>query len=374
MPGINRTVPGASTVTTRVLLQLVAEEVGAEGVDRVLERAGLREQAEGLGSVGGRISYPDKLRLFESAAAELADPRIGLRLGPASLGDPAIEALRRLGRATGSPAAAYRGISQISTRLDSAAVFRCDWVEESSASLTWRVLPPYTPSRIDCDYNIGFLAQIPVLFGLPLARVEHGTICQVDGAPECTYPVAWTAGPLQRLRLLLGKLKHVKPGVGRRSTAEHRLRMLEGAASDLVSSAPLEEVLDRVLARADSAVHAPGHLLAARLPGGGRHVRIRGIGDVLAAGLDAEGVVLATGTGTLAGLPVLNVPIASAKHFYGVLAAVAHTGQEFSPEDTDALAAYARHAAISLDIAGIGAWGPTRGRVAPKPLSVGVRL
>lgn len=353
MPGITRSVPGTSTVTTRVLLQVVAEEVGAEGVNRVLERAGLREQAEQLESVGGRISYPDKLRLFESAAAELADPRIGLRLGPASFRDPAIEPLRRLGRATGSPAAAYRGISQISTRFESAAVFRCDWVEQSSASLTWKVLPPYKPNRIDCDYNVGFLAQIPVLFGLPPARVEHGTICQLNGAPECTYDLTWTAPPLQRLRLLLGKLKQTKPAIVRRSTAEHRLHTLEGAASDMVSSAPLEEVLDRVLTRADSAVHAPGHLLAVRLPAGGRHVRIRGMGDVLAAGLDEEGVVLATDAGTLAGLPVLSVPVASAKHFYGVLAAVAHTGQEFFPGDTEALASYARHAAISLDIAGI---------------------
>lgn len=370
MPGITRAVPGTSTVTTRVLLHVVAEEVGPEGVDRVLERAGLSEQAAQLESVGGRISYPDKLRLFESAAAELADPRIGLRLGPASFRDPAIEPLRRLGRATGSPAAAYRGISQFSTRLDSAAVFRCDRAEQSSASLTWKVLPPHSPSRIDCDYNVGFLAQIPVLFGLAPARVEHGTICQLDGGPECIYDVTWTAPRLQRLRFLLGKLKAEKPSTGRRSTAEHRLRTLEGAASDLVSTAPLEEVLDRVLVRADSAVHAPGHMLAVRLPAGGRHVRIRGTGSVLAAELEDDGVTLSRGSGALAGLPVLSVPVASSKHFYGVLAAVAHNGQEFFPGDTEALAAYARHAAISLDIAGVVAEAREHGETAQLLLDV----
>ena len=370
MPGATRAVPGTSTVIARVLLQVVAQQVGAEGVDRVLERAGLSEQAQRLERVGGRISYPDKLRLFQSAADELADPRIGLRLGPASLRDPAIEPWRRLGRATGSPAAAYRGISRISTRLDSATVFRCDRVEKGSASLAWTVLPPYKPSRIDCDLNIGFLAQIPVLFGLPPARVEHGTICQVKGAPECTYDVTWTAPPLQRLRRLLGRLKQEQTAIAGGSTAEHRLRTLEGAASDMVSSAPLEEVLDRVLARADSAVHAPGHLLAVRLPAGGRHVRIRGMGDVLAAGLDEEGLALATDAVTLAGLPVLSVPVASARHFYGVLAAVAHTGQEFFPGDTEALASYARHAAISLDIAGIVAEARENGETAQLLLDV----
>ena len=370
MPRITRAVPGTSTVTTRVLLQVVDKEIGTEGVDRVLERSGMREQAEQLESVGGRISYPEKLRLFESAAAELGDPRIGLRLGPAALRDPASEPWRKLGRASGSPAAAYRGISQISTRIDSAAVFRCDRVEERSASLAWKVLPPYKPSRIDCDYNVGFLAQIPVLFGLPPARVEHGMICQLNGSPECIYDVTWTTRPLQRMRLLLGKLKKDTPGTGPRSTAEHRLRTLEGAASDLVSSAPLEEVLDRVLVRADSAVHAPGHLLAVRLPAGGRHIRIRGMGGVLAAGLDEEGVVLATDADALAGLPVLCVPVASVKHFYGVLAAVAHTGQEFLPGDKDALAAYAGHAAISLDIAGIVAEAREHGETAQLLLGV----
>lgn len=369
MPGIIRAVPGTSTVTTRVLLQVVAEEVGAEGVDRVLERAGLRDQAEELERVGGRISYPDKLRLFESAATELADPRIGLRLGPASHRDPAIEPWWKLCRATGSPSAAYLGISQISTRLDSAAVFRCEWAEQNSASLAWKVLPPYNASRIDCDYNVGFLAQIPVLFGLAPARVEHGTICQVDGGQECIYDVTWTAPPLQRLRLMLGKLKAKKPSTGRRSTAEHRLRTLEGAASDLVSSAPLEVVLDRVLARADSAVHAPGHLLAVRLPAGRRHVRTRGTGSVLAAELEKDGVALVL-DGALARLPVLCVPVASAKHFYGVLAAVAHQGQEFFPGDTEALAAYARHAAISLDIAGIVAEAREHGETAQLLLDV----
>ncbi|XAS64282.1 EAL domain-containing protein [Micrococcaceae bacterium Sec5.8] len=365
-----RTVPGTSTVITRILLQVVAQQVGAEGVDRVLERAGLRDQEQQLGSVGGRIPYPDKLRLFQCAADELADPRIGLRLGPVLLRDPAIEPWRRLGRSTGSPAAAFRGISRIATHFDSASVFSCDWAAEYSASFTWKVLPPFKPNRIDCDYNVGFLAQMTVLFGLPPARVEHAGSCQLSGAPECVYYVTWTAGPLKRLRLLAGRLKRGRRAVDRRLTAKRRLRTLEGAASDLVSSAPLEEVLDRVLARADSAVHAPGHLLAVRLPGGGRHVRVRGMGDVLAAELDEEGVVLATDTGGLAGLPVLGVPIASARHFYGVLAAVAHVGQEFFAGDTEALAAYARHAAISLDIAGIVAEAREHGETARLLLDV----
>lgn len=181
---------------------------------------------------------------------------------------------------------------------------------------------------------------------------------------------AWTVAPLKRLRGLIRRLERNEPVTGRRSTAGHRLRTLEGAASDLASSASLEEILDRILARTDSAVHAPGHLLAVRIPAGGHHVRVRGMGTVLAAALDEEGVALDVDSAALAGLPVLSVPVASAKQFYGVLAAVAHTGQEFFPDDTDALASYAQHAAVSLDIAGIVAEAREQGETAQLLLDV----
>lgn len=366
----NREVPSTSTAKTRVLLQVVAEQAGPEGVERVLQRAGLSDQREQLQSLGGRIAYPDKIRLFEAAADELGDPRIGLRVGPASLRDPALEPWRKLGRAAGSPAAAFRGVSQFSTRFDSATVLTCDRVDEGSASLRWRVLPPNRPSRVDCDNHIGFLSQVPVIFGLPPARVDHGGACQLNGAAECIFEVAWTVPMRHRLRGMLGKPERKEPMFGRRATAEHRLRTLEAAASDLASSAPLEEVLDRILARTDSAVHAPGHLLAVLTPTGGRHARVRGMGHVLASALDEDGVTLTMDSIALAGLPVICVPVASSKHSYGVLAAVAHTGQEFFPGDTDALAAYARHAAVSLDIAGIVAEAREHGETAQLLLGV----
>ena len=352
MPKNSRIVPGTSTVTTRVLPRLVAEHAGPEGVSRVLQRAGALHQREELQSTGGRISYPDKLRLFDAAAAELNDPRIGLRLGPAALLEPGLEPWRNL-RAAGSPAAAFRGISRIATRYDSATVYRCERAGEGFAAVARRVLSPYQPNRIDCDHALGFLAQIPASFGLPPARVDHGEICQLNGFPECIYNVAWNVPPRQYLARMLRKFKRVDPPTSKSSTAEHRLRILEAAASDLISNSPLEDVLDRILTRADSAVHAPGHLLAVRTPAGERHVRVRGIGKVLEAALDEERMTFAPDSTALEDLTVLKVPVISATHFYGVMAAVAHPGQDFFPEDADALASYARHAAVSLDIAGI---------------------
>lgn len=352
MPKNARVVPGTSTATTRVLLHMVLEHAGPDGVSRVLQRAGALHRQEELQSTTGRISYPDKLLLFEAAANELDDPRIGLRLGPASLHDPAVDAWQEL-RAAGSVAAAYRGISRISTRYDSATVYRCERAEEGSAVVARRVLAPFQPNQIDCDYANGFLAQMPASFGLPTARVEHGEICQVKGAPECIYKLTWSVRRRPHLARILRRFKRADPPVNSSSTAERRLRILEAAASDLVSSSPLEDVLDRILTHADNAVHAPGHLLAVRLPSGDRHVRVRGIGRMLEEGLDEEEMTFALSPAALADVPVLTVPVTSATHFYGVMAAVAHPGQEFSPGDTDALASYARHAAVSLDIAGV---------------------
>jgi diguanylate cyclase (GGDEF)-like protein len=146
--------------------------------------------------------------------------------------------------------------------------------------------------------------------------------------------------------------RQADPGPKGPPSAEHRLRILEGAASDLVSHAPIQELLDRIAARAADALHAPGHLLAVRLPTGERHLRVRGTGAALAGALGEDGVTLSGAAASRPGLAVLSVPVASERQCYGVLAAAAHPGQDFSPGDTDALAAYARHAAVTLDIEG----------------------
>lgn len=142
---------GTSTVTTRLLLRVVAARGGQDAVDRVLDGAGLTDRRAVLQSLRARVSYPEKLRLFNAAAEELGDPRIGLALGAAAMSDPAVRALRRVLTSFGTPAGLLRQISRISTRLDTAAVFGCESAVNGAAQLTWRVLPPHHPGRVDCD-------------------------------------------------------------------------------------------------------------------------------------------------------------------------------------------------------------------------------
>lgn len=349
----DRSSPGTSTGITRSLLRVVLDEAGSDGIDRVLLEAGLTHRRETLLSADERIPYPEKLRVFDAAARVVGDPRIGLRLGAASMQDEAMEPWRRLAREKGSPEAAYRAVSPFSTRFDSATLLKCWWAAEGSASLGWKVLPPYRPNRVDCDAQMSFLAHVPVVFGFAPATVTHGYACQVAGAAECRYEVTWTATPLQRISTLLRKPDTAVDAADRSATIQNRLRALEGATADLAAMKSLEEILDKIVDRTDSAVHAPGHLLVVQTPNKERHVRSRGLGEVLAAALDDAGTNLHLGSANVAGLPIISVPVQSSKRSYGFLAAVAHHGQEFFPDDTDALTSHAQHAAVSLDIAGI---------------------
>jgi len=349
----DRSSPGTSTGITRSLLRVVLDEAGSDGIERVLLQAGLAHRRESLLSADERIPYPEKLRVFDAAARVVGDPRIGLRLGAASMQDEAMEPWRRLAREKGSPEAAFRAVSPFSTRFDSATLLKCWWAVEGSASLSWKVLPPYRPNRVDCDAQMSYLAHVPVVFGFAPATVTHGYACQVAGAAECRYEVTWTATPLRRVSTLLRKPDIALEAADRSATIHNRLRALEGATADLAAMESLEEILDKILDRTDSAVHAPGHLLVVQTPNQERHVRSRGLGEVLEASLDDAGINLNLESPDLGGLPIISVPVQSSKRSYGFLAAVAHRGQEFFPDDADALTSYAQHVAVSLDIAGI---------------------
>ena len=246
-------------------------------------------------------------------------------------------------RAFGSPAGVLRQVSRISTRLDTSAVLRCLRAENGRAELTWRVLPPQAPSRIDCDYTVGMLMQVPVLFGLPPARVEHLT-CQVDGAHACSYTVTWrpwrrTAPWRRRPQGLPIDAPVVREADG--------LLALQEVVDGLPRQAPVEATLDRVTAEADRVVHGPGHLLDVRLPQGARHLRARGLGRTVLE--DLGDVRLGAGVQQVAGLTLVAVPVVTATRRYGVLAVVVWPGQELLAPDVELLSAYARQAAAAIE-------------------------
>ena len=50
-------------------------------------------------------------------------------------------------------------------------------------------LSPYHPC--DCDYNVGLLSRVPVIFGGPAARISHPR-CIGRGDHECIFDVHWS--------------------------------------------------------------------------------------------------------------------------------------------------------------------------------------
>lgn len=130
--------------------------------------------------------------------------------------------------------------------------------------------------------------------------------------------------------------------------AEHRLRLLEATASELVADAPVEELLDRIAAKAGEALNAAGYLLAVRLPAGGRHLRSGGTGAGLISALDEDELRFGDRLSD-EGVDVITVPVASKGQSYGVLAAACREGGSFPQEAERALAAYASHAAATLN-------------------------
>jgi diguanylate cyclase (GGDEF)-like protein len=341
---VQEVLAGTSTVTTRLLLRAAAERGGSEAVVRALNGAGLAGEAALLHSLRGRVSYEVKLRLFDAVAAEVGDPRIGLALADAALADPALGPLRAAVRALGSPATALRQVSRISTRLDTAAVFRCTESVDGRAELVWRVLAPHRPSRMDCDYNIGMLMQAPVIFGLPPARVEH-LVCQVDGASACSYTVTWR--PLGSSSRWRRWRRRPQPAVQIAACrGDEWLSALREASDDLPADATLETTLQRITEQADRVVHGPGHLLDVLLPHGDRHLKARGLGRAVVQRLGDTR--LEPGVQEVAEATVIAVPVATATTSYGVLAVVLWPGQELLAQDVEMLGAYARQAAAAL--------------------------
>ncbi|WP_146901643.1 putative bifunctional diguanylate cyclase/phosphodiesterase [Cellulomonas aerilata] len=332
-----------------MVLRLVADRLGEHGVETVLRTAGLEGQRELLESRTGRVGYETKVAVFAAATQVLDDPRFGFHLAALMLHDPAFALVRSLVAVAGSPRQVLRYISRVSTRFDTAAVFRCEFAGTTSARVAWEVLAPNRAHRVDCDYNMGMLQQVPVLFGLPPATVRHEA-CQLDGAPECRYHVAWTAGgPVQRARSWWHARATATGEAFDAGQYEVRIAGLEAAGMDVVNGGPLTDVLHRIASRANSALHAPGHLLAVTLPSADTHVHRAGVGAALEPAI-ARLQEAVPGVHVVAGHPVVTASVASATNHYGVLAVVGRPGQDFFPHDADTLAAYARHAAAALQV------------------------
>ena len=400
-----------SGVTSRLILTYVHREAGRAGVERMLAAAGLADVEDRLHDENHWFSYEDKLALWAAAEAVLGDPQVAEHVGAAALDMSVALALKRTLRALGTPAFVYGNVVRANARFNWAHELVVTARSPASVSMRYRDLAGVGYHRYDCEYTKGLLSTVPQLFGLPPARVTH-TVCGAQGADCCEFEVRWAsstrgleraafavaigAGAMAAVGALTepalvpaaaGAFVVGELGLALRALAFMRRRIgglesrvreqddaamnLLGSLRDLSSDLRLDEVLDQVTARAQSAIGGKEFVLLLADGGSMRADRHSGVPTASLNALERwaseHRPTLARGKAvviddlaadrTLAVLPteepmplgsMCAAPLVFRGQLLGVLAALAHGSTVFLPGDAASLSAYAGHAAIAL--------------------------
>jgi len=328
---------------TSVLLRLVRSTGGEAAVTQLLDRAGIKREVSYLENVDNWISLSEATAMLESGVHQTGDPLFARRVGENTLRQHAGTQVATVLRSLGSTEAVLQAVALSAARLS--AVTKMEAIEAAPGRGVVRACARegFTRARLHCDWTTGLLAGLPILFGLPLARVEESE-CQTRGDAQCLYTVSWdaelaaaAADPQQRVTSLEAQLVAMS----------ERLHGAYATAGDLVSTDDLDKVLHRIVERAADAVRAPSHILAVRTqPTAELQVYCHGIDARKAQDL---------ATATLAQEPpvgesTLVVEVASARREYGQLIARFPGAVEFFPQDREVLSLYAKHAAAVLDM------------------------
>jgi diguanylate cyclase (GGDEF)-like protein len=328
-----------SGATTGGLLRYVRAQAGDDGVERVLEKAGVSATAVELEDQSLWWSYETRIRLFEAATEVLDDPRAMFKVGEAALQSGLAHALVILMRTMGTPRQVFRQLPRAVAKFSTTSTMEVLGSGTTSATFRYTLHEGYRHSRLDCIYAQGLFSVVPAVFGLPKALVEHDE-CESDGHPACVYRVTWE----RRTRL---RRRRDTDGMDLELIAlRGQLRILQSAATELVASDDVETALRRIVARAAEAVLAPAYLLAVRSPRQGRAL-------VHSAGLATDQVSAMAATllaGGDLGPGAVVVDVASARRLHGRLAAIYPTANGTMGDESPMLAAYAGYAAAALDL------------------------
>ena len=328
---------------TSVVLRQLRTRSGESAVARVLERAGIERQLGYLENVENWVSLAEVTAILEACVEETGDPLFARCVGESTQRQHAGTQVATTLRSLGSPEAVFQAIARSAPRLSAVTEMDALEVLPGRAVITARARDGFTRGRLHCDWTTGLLAGTPILFGLPLARVEEGE-CQARGGQQCVYTISWdaesaavAADPQQRVTSLEGQLVAMS----------ERLQGAYATAGDLIGTDDLDSVLQRIVERAADAVRAPSHILAVRTdPTAELQVYSRGIDEHRAQQL----ALLTLADETPAEDSTLVVEVASARRHYGQLIARFPGTVEFFPQEHELLSLYAKHAAAVLDI------------------------
>ncbi|HEY4098405.1 MAG TPA: diguanylate cyclase, partial [Baekduia sp.] len=328
---------------TTVMLRLVGEETGDEGIDRLLAEAGSSRTRTFLQTEENWISLDEAVALLEACVTVTGDPRAAQRIGARTVRQHAGTGVSTLLRSLGSPEAVLQAVATTSAKLTTVTIMESLENAPGRAVVRAMARPGYVRNPLHCDWTRGLLSTPTQLFGLPTAKVEEET-CQARGDAECRYVVTWDvaaaaagADPQQRVTALEAQLM---------ATGE-RLRGVFATAGELLSDDDLDTVLARIVDRAAHTVRAPRFVLAVR-PSPDAEPRIYSDGvphdeaAVIAAALEAGEPLPGS---------ALVASVASGRRAYGWLCALYPEGIEFFEQEQELFSLYATHAAVVLDMA-----------------------
>jgi diguanylate cyclase (GGDEF)-like protein len=328
---------------TSVLLRLIRSAGGEHAVAQLLERAEIRREPSYLENVDNWVSLDEATAMFEAGVHQTGDPLFARRVGENTLRQHAGTQVATVLRSLGSTEAVLEAVTLSAARLS--AVTKMEAIETAPGRgvVTACSREGFLRRRLHCDWTTGLLAGLPILFGLPLARVEESE-CQTRGDEQCLYTVTWdpdlaaaAADPQQRVTSLEAQLVAMS----------ERLHGAYATAGDLVSTDDLDAVLRRIVERAADAVRAPSHILAVRTePTAELQVYCHGIDGQKAKEIATATLALQAPVGD----STLVVEVASARRQYGQLIARYPGSVEFFPQERELLSLYAKHAAAVLDM------------------------
>jgi diguanylate cyclase (GGDEF)-like protein len=329
---------------TSVLLRLVRSAGGETAVAELLEYAGVRREPSYLENVDNWISLEEATALLEAGVHQSGDELFARRVGENTLRQHSGTQVATVLRSLGSTEAVFQAVAQSAARLSAVTKMEAFEARPGHAVVTALARDGFTRRRLHCDWTTGLLAGIPILFGLPLARVEESE-CQTRGGSQCLYTVSWdaelaaaAADPQQRVTALEAQLVAMS----------ERLQSSYATAGDLISTEDLDTVLRRIVERAANAVRAPSHVLAVRTgPDAELQVYSHGIDQHKAQALAHA---MLEGDAPV-GESTLVVAVTSSRRHYGQLIARYPGAVEFFPQERESLSLYAKHAAAVLDMA-----------------------
>jgi diguanylate cyclase (GGDEF)-like protein len=395
-------------ITSRLVLLYVEQVGGEDAVVRVLARCGMSDRRDQLMDENYWFSYDKKIALFEAASDVLDDPNVMLSVASRALDLKVGGGLKVALRALGSPRLVYQNIVRANAKFSGSHVMELLDSGPRHAVISYSDL---TSERryheLDCQYNRGMLACVPVLFGLGPAHVDH-QICGCEGAPACVYGLRWESGANEiRFGLaaaLVGggalagtaafdpallpagaaiagaaavtawmRAAHQARAVRHQLEAEAReqsevAERLIASLQDLVSELRLDEVLAKITANAQAAVVGKEFALLVDDGDGPRCQSFTSLplGAVSVLESWAQGVsavehpltiddvrtapdlsLLATDSDLSFG-SICAAPLAFRGRHLGLLVALATQPRTFLPRDVDLIQSYAAQAAVAL--------------------------